>query len=63
MVSFHECSISGYTFAKDLILKELTSVAEPVAAGPCPQSLIRIANQYKLAVLVGLFELFHDGKI
>ena len=63
IVSFHECSISGYTFAKDLTLEELTAVAEYIPSGRSTQSLIQIAKEHSIAVLAGLFELSEDGKI
>ena len=34
IVSFHECSISGYTFLQHLSRDELAALAEPVPGGP-----------------------------
>ena len=34
IVSFHECSISGYTFLQHLSRDELAELAEPVPDGP-----------------------------
>ena len=34
IVSFHECSISGYTFLQHLGRDELANLAEPVPDGP-----------------------------
>lgn len=33
VVAFHECSVCGYTFAKDLSRKELLAIAEPIPTG------------------------------
>lgn len=54
VVPLHDGSISGYTFARDLRLEELTSIAEPLPSGPSTQSPIQVAKQYKVAVLAGL---------
>ncbi|RYP41630.1 hypothetical protein DL767_000835 [Monosporascus sp. MG133] len=58
VVSFHECSITGYTFASKLSRTELLSIAETVPDGPSVQALIQIACSSKVVVLAGLFE--HD---
>lgn len=55
-IAFHECSIPGYTFAKNLSAKELLEVAEPVPDGPSVQALIKIAATHSIHVLAGLFE-------
>ena len=39
IVSFHECSISGYTFLQHLDRAELAAVAEPVPGGPSVRAL------------------------
>jgi predicted amidohydrolase len=56
VVAFHECSITGYTFARHLSREELLDVAEFVPDGPSTQELIRIAKQANVVVLAGLFE-------
>lgn len=33
VVAFHECSVCGYTFAKDLSREELLAIAEPIPTG------------------------------
>ena len=55
-VAFHECSLTGYTFARRLSREELLTLAEPIPAGPSIQGLIEIAAKYRIAVLAGLFE-------
>ena len=44
VVAFHECSVCGYTFAKDLTRDQLARIAEPIPDGPSTQELIRIAR-------------------
>ncbi|KAE8378655.1 carbon-nitrogen hydrolase [Aspergillus bertholletiae] len=59
VVAFHECSITGYTFASRLSREELHSIAEPVPDGPSIQRLVQIAKQTDMKILAGLFE--RDG--
>jgi predicted amidohydrolase len=58
VVAFHECSVTGYTFASRLSRSELVAIAESVPDGPSTRALIRIARDNKIVVLAGLFE--HD---
>ena len=62
-VAFHECSISGYTFASRISRKELVAIAETVPGGPSVDTLIRIAKENNIAVLAGLFERDGEEKI
>ncbi|MEO8583846.1 MAG: nitrilase-related carbon-nitrogen hydrolase, partial [Flavitalea sp.] len=55
-IAFHECSISGYAFARKLTREQLLEVAEPVPGGESVRQLIRIAKKYNIAILSGLFE-------
>lgn len=59
VVSFHECSISAYSFAQTLTRPELQEIAEPIPDGPSVQRLIEIAGDYDVHLLAGLFE--RDG--
>ncbi|SPO06243.1 uncharacterized protein DNG_08932 [Cephalotrichum gorgonifer] len=63
VVAFHECSITGYTFASRLSRDELLLVAEPIPNGPSTQSLISIARENNIVVLAGLFERDESSKI
>lgn len=56
VIAFHECSITGYTFARNLSKAEMLDVAELVPAGESVQALIRIAQRHNIAILAGLFE-------
>jgi predicted amidohydrolase len=55
-VAFHECSVTGYTFARHLSREQMLALAEPVPDGESIQALIRIARDNGIAVLAGLFE-------
>ncbi|KAK4446368.1 carbon-nitrogen hydrolase [Podospora aff. communis PSN243] len=57
VIAFHECSITGYTFASHLTKTQLIDLAEPVPSGPSTQSLLRISRIHNIAILAGLFEL------
>lgn len=56
VVAFHECCITGYTFASKLTRDELIAVAEAVPAGPSIHELISIAKDNAITILAGLFE-------
>ncbi|HWJ30428.1 MAG TPA: nitrilase-related carbon-nitrogen hydrolase [Flavisolibacter sp.] len=55
-ISFHECSITGYTFARHLSKEQLLDVAEFIPEGKSIKRLTEIATKYNIAVLAGLFE-------
>lgn len=56
VIAFHECSITGYTFARNLSKDQMLEVAELVPEGESVQALIRIAQRYNIAILASLFE-------
>jgi predicted amidohydrolase len=56
VIAFHECSITGYTFARHLSRKQMLELAEFIPEGESIRRLIQIANDYSIAVLAGLFE-------
>ncbi|MEC7771771.1 MAG: nitrilase family protein [Bacteroidota bacterium] len=62
LISFHEMSITAYTFTKDLGFKELMDLAEEVPSGKSTQELIAISKELDIAILAGLIEKF-KGKI
>jgi len=61
VVAFHECSITGYTFARGLSKEGLASISEPIPSGPSTQRLHNTARRLNIYVLAGLFELGTDG--
>ncbi len=63
VVAFHECSITGYTFARNLSKEQLTEISEPIPSGPSTSRLVEIAKGLNIYVLAGLFELETDGKL
>lgn len=56
VVCFHECSVTGYTFARKLTREELLDIAEPIPDGPTIIALTAIAQKYNVNILAGLFE-------
>lgn len=63
VISFHECSITGYTFARRLSREQMFSLAEPLPDGPSTAQLIEYAREYDIAILAGLFERGDDGRL
>lgn len=63
VVAFHECSITGYTFARHLSKEQMLALAESIPEGPSVQRLSEIAQKYNIAVLAGLFEKDRDDKL
>ena len=59
-MAFHECSVCGYTFAKDLSREELLAIAEPIPTGESTQALIAIAKEFGVTLLAGFFERHGD---
>ncbi|MBW7889533.1 MAG: nitrilase [Chitinophagaceae bacterium] len=63
VIAFHECSITGYTFARYLSRDQMLDLAEPVPEGDSTKKLVEIATMYNMTVLAGLFEKDRDDKI
>ncbi|MBC7851698.1 MAG: nitrilase [Chitinophagaceae bacterium] len=62
-IAFHECSITGYTFARKLSREALLDVAEKIPGGESIEVLKSIATKYNIAVLAGLFEKDDDDNL
>jgi len=62
-VAFHECSITGYTFARNLTKNQMLDLAENIPDGPSITRLQEIARTYQIAVLAGLFEKDENNDI
>jgi predicted amidohydrolase len=56
VVCFHECSISGYTFARHLSKEQMLELAECIPQGDSIEALTGIAAKNNIAILAGLFE-------
>lgn len=63
IVAFHECSVCGYTFAKELSYEEMLAIAEPIPSGESTKKLIQIAKKTHVAILAGFFERDEAGNI
>ncbi|WP_353718183.1 nitrilase family protein [Dyadobacter sp. 676] len=63
VIAFHECSITGYTFARHLSREQLLEVAELIPDGPSIRALQDIAAEHDIVVLAGLFEKDAAGKM
>lgn len=61
IVSFHECSITAYTYLQHLDREQLTAVAEPVPDGPSVRALTEIAREAGVVVMAGLIEKDERG--
>ncbi len=62
VISFHEMSVTAYTFTKDLDLEQLTALAENIPNGKSTKDLIAISNDLNIPILAGQVEI-SDGKI
>lgn len=60
VISFHELSITAYTYLKDLSLEGLTGLAEAVPSGASTQALIQLSHKYDITILAGLVEAEGD---
>lgn len=56
VIAFHECSVTGYTFARKLSRSHMLDLAELIPEGPTIERLTQIARQNNIVVLAGLFE-------
>jgi len=62
-VAFHECSITGYTFARHLTKEQMLGLAEFIPEGESIKRLREIAEKNDIAILAGLFEKDKDDKL
>ncbi len=56
VIAFHECSITGYTFARHLTREQMMDLAELIPSGESILKLTTIAGKYDITILAGLFE-------
>lgn len=63
VIAFHECSVTGYTFARGLSREQMLELAEPIPDGPSIQALRDIAAEADITILAGLFEKDTDEKL
>ncbi|MDX2046174.1 MAG: nitrilase family protein [Chitinophagaceae bacterium] len=62
-IAFHECSVTGYTFARHLSKEQMLELAELVPEGESIKKLTAIAVKHDVAVLAGLFEKDRDDNL
>lgn len=63
VVAFHECSITGYAFARRLSKEQLGEISEDIPTGPSTLRLVEIAKSHDIYILAGLFEKGDDEKL
>lgn len=63
VIAFHECSITGYTFARHLSKQQMLDVAELIPEGESISRLVAIAKKNNIVVLAGLFEKDIDNNL
>ena len=55
-IAFHECSITGYSFARRLSKEQMLALSEIIPNGESIRRLQAIAKKNKITLLAGLFE-------
>jgi predicted amidohydrolase len=63
VIAFHECSVTGYTFARPLSKAQMLELAEFVPQGESVKKLTEIARKHDIAILAGLFEKDQDDNL
>ncbi len=63
VISFHECSITGYSFARHLSKGQMLELAELIPEGESIVKLTAIARKNNIAILAGLFEKDVDDNL
>jgi predicted amidohydrolase len=63
VIAFHECSITGYTFARHLSKQQMLDVAEFIPDGPSIKKLTAFAQELGITILAGLFEKDAEDKL
>jgi predicted amidohydrolase len=63
VIAFHECSVTGYSFARKLTREQLLGIAESIPDGPSIGVLTDIARKQGITILAGLFEKDAEDRI
>ena len=63
VIAFHECSITGYTFARHLTKQQMLDLAEFIPNGESILKLTQIAKKNDIVILAGLFEKDEDDNL
>jgi 5-aminopentanamidase len=56
VIAFHECSVTGYSFARHLSKEQMLDLAEFIPNGESILKLTEIAKRNDIVILAGLFE-------
>ncbi|MBB6108796.1 nitrilase family protein [Mucilaginibacter lappiensis] len=56
VIAFHECSVTGYTFARHLDKQQMLNLAEVIPGGESLLALTDYAREFDIVILAGLFE-------
>ncbi|MCE7043155.1 nitrilase family protein [Dyadobacter sp. CY312] len=56
VIAFHECSVTGYTFARNLSGEQMLAISESIPDGPSVRKLTEISHANNITILAGLFE-------
>lgn len=56
VIAFHECSVTGYSFARHLSKEQMLELAEFIPGGESITTLTAIAKKHGIVILAGLFE-------
>jgi len=63
VIAFHECAVTGYTFARKLSKEQMLDLAEYIPTGESVNELIEYAREYNIVILAGLFEKDKDDNL
>jgi len=63
VVAFHECSVTGYAFARHLTREQMLELAEVIPGGDSIKKLTEIARSNNIVGLAGLFEKDKHGSL
>jgi len=63
VVAFHECSVTGYTFARNLSKNQMLDLAEYIPDGQSIKKLVEISQKHGIVILAGLFEKDNEDRL
>jgi len=63
VIAFHECSITGYSFAMGHSKQQMLDLAEFIPGGPSIERLTAFAKESGITILAGLFEKDAEDKV
>jgi predicted amidohydrolase len=63
VIAFHECSITGYSFARHLSKEQMLDLAEFIPGGSSIKRLTAFAQELNITILAGLFEKDEEDKL